>query len=96
MLLPGELKEIHEVAAFLRQELSLHPENMSFKEQERIAAGIVGLGVSDLFDDWRRDYPSLGKIYDIATDLEWSNVDSAPISWQEIERLTDELLHEIA
>lgn len=94
MLLPNELQTIQEVVEFLRQELAAHPKAVSGRDQEHIAAGIVGLGVSDKFDEWRQGYPKLQKIFDLASDLEWSNVASENdilAYWDSIARLTDEL-----
>lgn len=98
MLLPGDLKNINELILYLRQELAHHPENMSLKQQENVAIGVVGLMVNEEFDKWRREYPILDTIWDIAVDLEWSNVGSledASESWRVIARMVDELEQQV-
>lgn len=97
MFSPIKLTDIHQVVAFLQQELAQHPQVMSAEQQERAAAAIVGLGANDKFDAWREQYPKLGKIFDLASDLEWSNVastDDTRLYWQTVAALVDELSNE--
>lgn len=91
MLLPGTIKNDQELVAFLRQELALQPEKMSIKEQEHVAAGIVGLLVNDLSDDWRKTYSVFNEIFELAANLEWSNTADYEEDWQKLRELIREL-----
>lgn len=60
---------------------------MRDKEQEPFAARIAGLFAHMDSLGWEWKYPEVYEIVEIATDLEWSNVDNTTIQWRRIMEL---------
>ncbi len=86
--------DIHTIEAFIfycKEILTERPEYMYEKDQERFAAGIVGACMNNEYESMEQDHPELTEIFDIAADLEISNVDNTTLSWRRIKQLVGDL-----
>jgi hypothetical protein len=88
---PDDIHTIQQFIQYCREILALKPEYMSEKEQESPAAGIVGACIGEEQREWERIYPQFVEIFDIAAELEISNVANTTESWRRISTLVNEL-----
>lgn len=90
-MLPGDIYTIQDFIKYCREVLARRPEYMTEKEQELPASNLVAACVVDSFDNLEKEYPSLTEIFDLASDLEWSNSLNTTSDWRRIKQLVDEL-----
>jgi hypothetical protein len=90
-MLPGEIHTLHDFIRYCREVLAEQPEYMREKEQEQPASAIVAACVVGSFDVLEKQYPQLTTIFDLASNLEWSNSLSTTTDWRTIKQLVDEL-----
>lgn len=94
-MLPDNVDTIQELIRYSYEILAEHPEDMSEKDMESPAAGIVGLYMNEHYDEWTKKYPQTVDILDRASNLEISNSFMPRGDWQAIRRLVNELNEQV-
>lgn len=81
-----QFRTIKEIIQYWRECLN----GRGAKSDEQVAAGIVEAGLfNDVFDEYYRKDKDFAAVYDIASDLEWSNGDAGDLAkgWEGVENL---------
>ena len=86
---PDDLTSIKEALQYIHAYISKRDE----LSDEKVAASIVGLGISNHYNDWIKEAPALDEIMALASDLEWSNGDAETLEsyWVRISELETQL-----
>lgn len=82
---------IEEFITYCYKILALKPEYMDEKAQESPAAGIISAFPGGGYEKLSSAYPEVEQIFDIASNLEISNVDNTTLSWRQIRQLVEDL-----
>lgn len=77
----GELATIQDVVSYIEA----HLRERGKRDDEDIAASIVGLEVNDQIEAWCQEDPDLDAIISMCWDLEWSNSADLAADWRELE-----------
>jgi hypothetical protein len=77
---PGDLRTMQDVVLYV----NAHLKNRSGANDPDDAGIIVGLACNDNFEKWQTD-DDFAKMFDLASDLEWSNTGSPSLDWAEVE-----------
>jgi hypothetical protein len=88
---PDDIHTIQDFISYCHDILAEQPEYMREKEQEKLATALVCACLVDSFNELEKSYPVLTEIFDIASDLEWSNSFNTTIDWRRIKELVDKL-----
>lgn len=84
---PVELQTMQEVALYVGACL----DQRGKLDDEHVASNIVGLVSNDNFDDWYGADADFAAMFDLASDLEWSNTRLPALDWAELRTHIEQL-----